>query len=219
MEVILLERASNLGNVGDLVKVRNGYARNYLLPLKKALRATEENKQEFEARRAHIEKENAEKKKAADKLAVKVEGQFVILIRQAGEDGRLYGSVSARDISAAASEVSSIEIKRGQVAQFNPIKALGVHTVKIDLHPEVSVSVHVTVARSNDEAEIAKKEFLSPAKKKADAEEAAAEASNENAAAEAEGETAEGKHKKKKKKVAKVVDIDLNEEEESAAKA
>ena len=211
MEVILLERAQNLGNVGDLVKVKNGYARNFLLPQKKALRATEDNKKEFEAKRATIEKENNDKKKEAEKLATKVEGQFLVLVRQAAEDGRLYGSVSAKDISDAASEVSSVEIKRGQVVQFNPIKALGVQTVKIALHPEVIVNVYVNVARSTGEAEIAKKEFLNPTVKKTAEDEAAeAEATTAEAAEE------EGKHKKKKKKAVKVVDVELEEEAEEA---
>lgn len=208
MEIILLERVEHLGNVGDIAKVKNGYGRNYLLPMKKALRATAQNKLEFEARRASIEAENIKNKKEAEKLAAKVEGQFLILIRQAGEDGRLYGSVSARDISDAASSVSSVEVKRSQVVQFTPIKTLGVYTVKVALHPEVIVNVHVNVARSSGEAEIAKKEFLSPAVKKS--EEAAEEASPESTA-EATAEE-EGKHKKKKKKAAKVVDVKLEED-------
>jgi len=212
MEVILLERAPNLGNVGDLVKVKNGYARNFLFPKKRALRATDENKREFEAKRAQIEKENSEKKHEAEKLSGKVEGKFLVLIRQAAEDGRLYGSVSARDISDAASEVSSVEIKRGQVEQFSPIKLLGIYNVKISLHPEVVVSVNVNVARSDSEAEIAKKEFLVPKKNH----EAEGEVNAEISLNAPEEDT---KSKKKKKKVAKIVDIELKDEDESAQSA
>ncbi len=208
MEVILLERAHNLGNVGDLVKVKNGYARNYLLPQKKALRATEENRNEFEARRSQIVKENNDKKKEAEIQAVKVEGQYVVLIRQAAEDGRLYGSVSARDIADTTSTTSSVEVKRGQVVQFSPIKALGIHTVKISLHPEVIVSVYVNVARSASEAEIAKKEFANPAKKPGETDvETAAEIAPEAVAEEGV------KTKKKKKKATKIVDVELKDED------
>jgi large subunit ribosomal protein L9 len=206
MEVILLERNANLGNVGDLVAVKNGYARNFLLPQGKALRATEQNKQEFEERKAQIEKENISKKNDAEKSSGKVNGQFVVLVRQAGEDGRLYGSVSSKDISDAASGVSGLEIKRSQVVQFTPIKALGIHTVKISLHPEVVVSVHVNVARTAGEAEIAKKEFLNPSKKEAsESEEISTEVAQENA-------EEDGKHKKSKKKSAKVVKVELDDD-------
>jgi large subunit ribosomal protein L9 len=212
MRVILLERAANLGNVGDLVKVKNGYARNYLIPQGKALRATEDNVLEFEARRAHVEAENANNRKEAEKHAVKLEGQFLLLIRQAGEDGRLYGSVSARDISALASELAGFEVKRSQVVQFTPVKTIGVYTIKLALHGDVTVSVNVNVARSKDEAEIAKKEFLNPAKKKgegdADAEASAAVAAE---VVDASGET--GKAKKKKKKIAKVIDVEIKDED------
>jgi len=207
MEVILLERNANLGNVGDLVKVKNGFGRNFLLPQGKALRATEQNKKEFEARKAQIEKENVDKKKEAEKSSSKVEGQFLVLIRQAGEDGRLYGSVSSKDISDSASSVSGLEIKRSQVVQFTPVKALGVYTIKISLHPEVVVSVHVNVARSTGEAEIAKKEFLNPANKEtpADAVEVASETISE-------ASEEDGKHKKSKKKSAKVVKVELEDD-------
>jgi large subunit ribosomal protein L9 len=204
MEVILLERNPNLGNVGDVVKVKSGYGRNFLLPFGKALRATEQNKQEFEAKKAQIEKENNKKKHDAEVNSAKINGQFLTLIRQAGEDGRLYGAVSAKDISDAASATSSLEIKRSQVAQFAPVKALGIYTIKISLHPEVIVSVNVNVARSNSEAEIAKKEFLSPEKKEAAAAEATAESSEATEEA--------SKPKKGKKKIAKVVNVELEDE-------
>lgn len=202
MQVILLEHNQNLGNVGDLVKVKDGYARNYLLPKNKALRATAASQIEFEAKRAQIEKENLEKKKESEKSSSKIENQFFVLIRQAGEDGRLYGSVSARDISVAASEATSVEVNRSHVVQFSPIKNLGVHTVKVALHPEVVVNVNVIVARSAGEAEIAKKDFLAPKNK--------AEESEVEAVEVAEAE--EGKNTKKSKK-AKVE----SESEESAA--
>lgn len=205
MEVILLERTQNLGNVGDLVKVKSGYARNYLIPQAKALRATEDNKSEFEAKRAQIEAENAEKKKEAEKLGAKLEGKFLVLIRQAGEDGRLYGSVSTRDIADLASEAVASEVKRSQVVQFAPVKALGVYAIKIALHGEVIVAVNVNVARSAGEAEIAKKEFLNPAKSKTE---------GESEASEGTAEVAEGEDKpKKKKKSAKIVDIELKDED------
>jgi large subunit ribosomal protein L9 len=210
MQVILLERTQNLGNVGDLVKVKNGYGRNFLIPQNKALRATADNIKEFEAKRAQIEKENAEKKKDAEKYSSKLENQFLTLIRQAGEDGRLYGSVSARDLAALATETTSVEVKRGQIAQFTPIKNLGIYTIKIELHGEVIVNVYVNVARSNDEAEIAKKEFVSPKKKGENEAEVAAEVN-------AEAEDTKGK--KKKKKIAKVVDVELKDEDNADAAA
>ncbi len=217
MEVILLERVHNLGNVGDLTKVKNGYARNFLIPFKKAIRATEESKVAFEAKRSELEKENAAKKKEAEKLSSKIHDKFLILIRQAAEDGRLYGSVSAKDIADGANEVADIAVKRSQVVNFLPIKYLGVHSIKIALHPEVEVNVFVNVARSNDEAEIAKKEFLNPTKKKTEGEE------NKEGADILENQaTEDGTPKKKKKKIHKVVDIEVKEEvsntEESAEK-
>lgn len=200
MEVILLERTHKLGNVGDLVKVKNGYARNFLIPQAKALRATEENKIEFEAKRAQLEKESAEKKKEAEKLSAKLEGKFLVLIRQAGEDGRLYGSVSARDIAEVATKEAGTEVKRSQVAQFSPVKSLGVYAIKIALHSEVVVSVNVNVARSASEAEIAKKEFLNPAKTKAENEESAEE-------------QVAGGEQSKKKKALKVIASDAKGED------
>ena len=169
MEVILLERTQNLGNVGDLVNVKNGYARNYLIPQEKALRATEENKREFEAQRAEIEAVNTSKKKEAEVLSAKIEGQFLILTRQAGEDGRLYGSVSTKDVAISTTETTSVEVVRSQVVKFAPIKTLGVYTISIALHPEVIANVNVNVARTAGEAEAAKKEFLNPTKKEEEA--------------------------------------------------
>jgi large subunit ribosomal protein L9 len=153
MEVILLERVEKLGAIGDVVHVKNGFARNYLLPNKKALRANEANRKVFEANRARIEAENAEKRSAAEKDAANVEGKTVQLIRQASNVGHLFGSVSARDIVEALDREGA-KITRSQVVLDRPIKNIGMHDVKVALHPEVSVTVHVNVARSPEEAEL-----------------------------------------------------------------
>lgn len=152
MEIILLERVPNLGQMGDVVAVRPGYARNFLLPQRKALRATEPNKAYFEARRKEIEAQNLERKKEAESAAAKMNGAGIVLVRQAGEAGQLYGSVSARDIARSLSE-SGYQVTRGQVELDRPIKSLGVYNVEVRLHPEVSVFVKVNVARSEGEAE------------------------------------------------------------------
>ena len=153
MEVILLERVEKLGGIGDVVKVKNGFARNYLLPNKKALRANESNRKVFEANRAKIEEDNASKRSDAEKAAKGVEGKTVKLIRQASNVGHLYGSVSVRDI-AEALEAEGAHVTKSQVVLDRPIKAIGVHEVKIALHPEVAVTVKVNVARSPEEADL-----------------------------------------------------------------
>jgi large subunit ribosomal protein L9 len=153
MEVILLERVEKLGAIGDVVTVKNGFARNYLLPNKKALRANEANRKLFEANRARIEAENEEKRSAAEKDAKSVDGKTVQLIRQASNTGQLYGSVSARDIVEALEGVGA-KVTKSQVVLGRPIKSIGMHDVRIALHPEVSVTVHVNVARSPEEAEL-----------------------------------------------------------------
>ena len=153
MEVILLERVEKLGQIGDIVSVKNGFARNYLLPNKKALRANESNKKVFEANRAKIESENAEKRSEAEKASKGVEGKTVQLIRQASNVGALYGSVSARDIVEALEGVGA-KVSKSHVVLDRPIKAIGLHEVRIALHPEVSVAVKVNVARSPEEAEL-----------------------------------------------------------------
>jgi large subunit ribosomal protein L9 len=153
MEVILLERVEKLGHIGDVVHVKNGFARNYLLPNKKALRANEANRKVFEANRARIEADNAEKRSAAEKDAGSVEGKTVQLIRQASNVGHLYGSVSARDIVEAL-EGEGAHVSKSQIVLDRPIKNIGMHDVKVALHPEVSVTVHVNVARSPEEAEL-----------------------------------------------------------------
>ena len=153
MEVILLERVEKLGQIGDIVSVKNGFARNYLLPNKKALRANEANKKVFEANRAKIEADNAEKRAEAEKASKGVDGKTVQLIRQASNTGQLYGSVSARDIVEAL-EGQGAKVTKSQVVLDRPIKAIGMHEIKVALHPEVSVTVKVNVARSPEEAEL-----------------------------------------------------------------
>src|SRR3982751_2971262 len=153
MEVILLERVEKLGAIGDVVKVKDGFARNYLLPRKKALRANEANRKVFESNRTRIEEENAAKRSEAETAAKGVDGKSVKLIRQASNTGQLYGSVSARDIAEALETVGA-SVAKSQVVLDRPIKAIGVHDVKIALHPEVAVTVKVNVARSPEEADL-----------------------------------------------------------------
>jgi large subunit ribosomal protein L9 len=152
MDVILLERIGRLGQMGDVVRVKDGYARNFLLPSGKALRATEANRQKFERDRTMLEGRNAEKRSAAQGDAGQIDGKSFIIIRQAGESGQLYGSVSTRDIAEAASAAGT-HVERNQVLLDSPIKSIGLHPVRIALHPEVVVQVTVNVARSADEAE------------------------------------------------------------------
>ncbi|HET8749837.1 MAG TPA: 50S ribosomal protein L9 [Sphingomicrobium sp.] len=153
MEVILLERVEKLGAIGDVVKVKDGFARNFLLPRKKALRANEANRKLFEANRARIEEENAERRSDAEKAAKSVDGKTVQLIRQASNTGQLYGSVSARDIVEAL-DAQGAKVTKSQVVLDRPIKAIGMHEVKVTLHPEVAVTVNVNVARSPEEADL-----------------------------------------------------------------
>jgi large subunit ribosomal protein L9 len=153
MEIILLERVEKLGAIGDVVKVKDGFARNYLLPRKKALRANEANRKLFETNRSRIEEENAERRTDAEKAAKSVDGKTVQLIRQASNTGQLYGSVSARDIVDAL-DADGAKVSKSQVVLDRPIKAIGMHEVKIALHPEVSVTVKVNVARSPEEADL-----------------------------------------------------------------
>lgn len=153
MDVILLERVEKLGAIGDVVKVKDGFARNYLLPRKKALRANEANRKLFEANRARIEEENANRRTDAEKASKGVEGKTVQLIRQASNTGQLYGSVSARDIVEAL-ENSGAKVTKSQVVLDRPIKSIGLHEVKVALHPEVAVIVKVNVARSPEEADL-----------------------------------------------------------------
>ncbi len=152
MNVILLERVPKLGQMGDVVKVKPGFARNFLLPQKKALRATKDNITYFESQRKTLEAQNLERRQEAEAVAAKMADLKVILIRQASEALQLYGSVTSRDI-AEGGAAQGVKIARSQVELDKPIKALGSHTIKIHLHPEVSVDIKVLVARSPDEAE------------------------------------------------------------------
>jgi large subunit ribosomal protein L9 len=153
MEVILLERVEKLGAIGDVVTVKNGFARNYLLPNKKALRANEANRKLFETNRKKIEADNADRRVEAEKAAKGVEGKTVRLIRQASNTGQLYGSVSARDIVEALS-ADGAQVTKSQIVLDRPIKGIGMHDVKVALHPEVAVTVRVNVARSPEEADL-----------------------------------------------------------------
>jgi large subunit ribosomal protein L9 len=151
MDVILLERIGHLGQMGDVVRVKDGYARNFLLPSGKALRATDANRQKFERDRSTLEQRNAERRAAAQGDAGQIDGKSFVLIRQAGESGQLYGSVSTRDIAEAASAAGT-HVERNQVLLDAPIKTIGLHQVRIALHPEVVIEVTANVARSPDEA-------------------------------------------------------------------
>ena len=163
MDVILLERIERLGQIGDVVKVKPGFARNFLLPTKKALRATEENKKRFEAQRAQIEANNLKRRQEAEKISDKVDGLKVVIIRQASETGILFGSVSTRDIAEGVTK-AGFTIDRAQVKLDKPIKTLGLHDVRVALHPEVIVKVTANVAKSEDEAAAQEKAggFISP---------------------------------------------------------
>jgi len=151
MQVILLERIEKLGQMGDVVKVKPGYARNYLLPKKKALRATDENLKVFESRRSQLEGDNLERRSEAESVAGKLDGLSIDLIRQAGEGGQLYGSVTARDMAEALVK-EGVKVERSQVQLDKVIKVLGLHPVRLRLHPEVTVTITVNVARSEEEA-------------------------------------------------------------------
>ncbi|MEP1576622.1 50S ribosomal protein L9 [Roseibium album] len=151
MQIILLERIARLGQMGDTVRVRDGYARNYLLPQGKALRANKANLERFELERAQLETRNLERKSEAEAVASKLDGEALVMIRSAGETGQLYGSVSTRDVADGLTE-SGFTVARNQVELRTPIKTIGLHTVLIRLHPEVEVTISVNVARSEDEA-------------------------------------------------------------------
>lgn len=153
MEVILLERVEKLGQMGDVVNVRPGYARNYLLPQKKALRATEENRASFEDRRAQLEAENIEHRAEAERVAEKLDDFSVVIVRQASDNDHLYGSVTTRDIAGAVSD-AGVTVDRRQIQLDRPIKTVGLHQVRVRLHPEVAVEVTTNVARSEEEAEM-----------------------------------------------------------------
>jgi large subunit ribosomal protein L9 len=182
MEVILLERVESLGQMGDVVKVKPGFARNYLLPTKKALRATKQNREYFETQRTQLEAQNLKRRQDAEAVAAKMTDVSVIILRQAGEAGQLYGSVSTRDIAEAVT-AAGFTIERRQVLLDTPIKSRGLYKTRVALHPEVIVIVTVNVAQSQEAAE-AQAAGKSPAETQAEAE--AAEAAAEAAAAAAE---------------------------------
>jgi large subunit ribosomal protein L9 len=152
MQVILLERIHKLGQMGDVVTVKDGFARNFLLPMKKALRSNKANLEHFKVQRVHLEARNLELKKEAEAVHATLEGKSFVVIRQAGDTGQLYGSVSTRDIAEAVT-AGGFRVDRNQVLLDKPIKMLGLHTTRVGLHPEVSAKVTINVARSNDEAE------------------------------------------------------------------
>jgi large subunit ribosomal protein L9 len=174
MQVILLERIAKLGQMGEVVRVKDGFARNYLLPQGKALRATKDNTARFEGMKVELEARNIELKGEAEKVAKKVDGKSIIVLRQASEAGQLFGSVSARDIAALLSD-DGLAVTRNQIALNAPLKTIGLHKVPVALHPEVEVAITVTVARSPDEAaRINRGEDVTV--RRSEAEEAAAEA-------------------------------------------
>ncbi|MBC93470.1 MAG: 50S ribosomal protein L9 [Rhodospirillaceae bacterium] len=153
MQVILLERIEKLGQMGDVVNVKAGYARNFLLPKKKAMRATNSNQAVFEQQRTQLEADNLKRRQEAESVSVKIDGISVTIIRQAGDSGQLYGSVSARDISESVTEAGAT-VNRNQILLNKPIKALGVYETRVALHPEVSVNITVNIARTEEEAKL-----------------------------------------------------------------
>lgn len=190
MDVILLERIGRLGQIGDVVRVKDGYARNFLLPSGKALRATKENRTRFESMRTQLEARNLELKSEAEKVAEKLDGKSIIVLRQASETGQLYGSVSSRDLAGILAE-NGFTVNRAQIELNAPIKMIGMHKVPISLHAEVTVSVFVNVARNADEAERQSRgENIVVRRERTEAEEAeaAAEAFFEEGASEAAGQ-------------------------------
>ena len=176
MEVILLERVAKLGQMGEVVRVKDGFARNFLLPKGKALRATKDNRTKFESMKTHLETRNLELKGEAEKVAEKLNGQSFVVIRQASETGHLYGSVSPRDLVEIL-QTGGFAVSRGQIALNTPIKTIGLHKVPVALHPEIEVTVTVNVARSADEAErIARGEDVTSRREEREEDQAAAAA-------------------------------------------
>ncbi|HEU0118401.1 MAG TPA: 50S ribosomal protein L9 [Alphaproteobacteria bacterium] len=215
MEVILLERIERLGQMGQVVKVRPGFARNFLLPQNKALRATKANLEMFEKDRAKHEAKNAAERTVAEKHAAKMDKLKFVVIRQASETGQLYGSVTARDVSEAANDAGH-KIERLQIQIDTPIKTLGLFPVKVKLHPEVSVKVTVNVARSPEEAAVQAEKGA--AIKKAAAEQAQVEAAFGVPGAEAPAAEGEDAAKPAKKTAKKAKAADAEETEEPKAK-
>ncbi len=190
MEVILLERVAKLGQMGEVVRVKDGFARNFLLPKGKALRATKDNRARFETMKVELEARNLEQKGEAEKVAKKLDGQSFTVLRQAAEGGQLYGSVTPRDLAALVAE-RGFAVTRAQIALNAPIKTIGLHKVPVTLHPEVEVIINVAVARNADEAErVARGEDVTIRREEA---EAAAEAAAAAAAAFFEPEAAQAR--------------------------
>ncbi|MFG1421068.1 50S ribosomal protein L9 [Roseixanthobacter liquoris] len=190
MEVILLERVAKLGQMGEVVKVRDGYGRNFLLPNNKALRATKANKAKFEQMKVQLETRNLELRKEAEGVAEKLNGQSVVILRQAGESGQLYGSVSTRDLAEALVK-AGFTVDRQQIELNHPIKTIGMHTIPVRLHPEVEVSVTANIARSVEEAErVARGEDVRTRRDEDEEAEAEAAAERDATLAEAEAEEA-----------------------------
>ncbi|OYX75180.1 MAG: 50S ribosomal protein L9 [Rhizobiales bacterium 32-66-11] len=190
MEVILLERVAKLGQMGEVVKVRDGYGRNFLLPNNKALRATKANKAKFDQMKVQLETRNLELRKEAEGVAEKLNGQSVVILRQAGESGQLYGSVSTRDLAEALVK-AGFTVDRQQIELNHPIKTIGMHTIPVRLHPEVEVSVSANVARSLEEAErVARGEDVRTRRDEDEEAEAEAAAERDATLAEAEAEEA-----------------------------
>lgn len=187
VDLILLERVDKLGQMGQIVKVKPGYARNYLLPQKKALRATKDNLAYFETQRAQLEANNLTRKSEASDVGTKVEGLTVVVIRQAGESGQLYGSVAARDIAEAVTK-AGFTVEKRQIVLDRPIKTLGLHRLRVMLHPEIGVTITANVAQSEDGARM-QAAGIDPLRERDEEEEQArATAQRERAAALAEGE-------------------------------
>lgn len=201
MEVILLERIETLGQMGDVVKVKPGYARNFLLPQKKALRATKDNLTYFEGQRAQLEAQNLKRRQDAEAVAKKLEGLQVVILRQAGETGQLYGSVSTRDIADAVS-AAGFTVDRRQIMLDQPIKSLGIFKTRVALHPEVIVGISANIAQSEEEAQM-QAEGKSPRQPAAEAAPATASAEAPAAAETAPAEPAETPKKAKGTKAKK----------------
>lgn len=203
MEVILLERIAKLGQMGDVVRVRDGFGRNFLLPKGKALRATKENRERFEGMKAELETRNLERRSEAEKVAEKLDGKSFVVLRQAAEGGQLYGSVSSRDIASLLGD-NGYKVERSQIMLNAPLKVIGMHSVPVALHPEVQSTITVTIARSADEAErlargedvLARREETEEEEAEAAAAAAAAEAFFEPGTAphSAEGEASEAEN-------------------------
>jgi large subunit ribosomal protein L9 len=196
MEVILLERVAKLGQMGEVVRVKDGFARNFLLPQGKALRATKDNRAKFDGMKSQLEARNLEQKKDADVVAAKLNGKSFTVVRQASDVGQLFGSVSARDIADLVSK-DGFSVARNQIALQAPIKTIGMHTVPVALHPEVEVSITINVARNADEAERqARGENVTQRREETEAEEAAADAAAFFEKPEAEADQGTGEEEK-----------------------